>query len=269
MPVRSLAAVLAARRAGGRAGFVPFIVAGDPSAGATLKLARALADAGADILEVGVPFSDPVADGPVIQAAGQRALEKGMSLTRAARLVAAIRRGGGTTPAILFTYLNPVLRLGNAGFARLCADSGVAAALVVDLPAEESGALSRALAERGVELVLLASPTTTDARLRDIGKASGSVVYYVSREGVTGVRAGLAPGLAARLERVRALTGKPLLVGFGVAEPGQARARAPDADGVVVGSALVAAAAKAGASRGPAAVGRLARRLVKALEVEC
>ncbi|MBI3564713.1 MAG: tryptophan synthase subunit alpha [Elusimicrobia bacterium] len=257
-----LAEVLRARRASGRAAFVPFLVAGDPSADATVKEAKALAAAGADLLEVGVPFSDPVADGPVIQAAGQRALARGMSLTRAARLVSAMRRAGVTTPAILFTYLNPVLRLGPSAFARLCADSGVAAALIVDLPAEDSGPLSKALAERGVELVLLASPTTTDERLRAIGRASGSVVYYVSREGVTGVRAGLAPGLAERLRRVRRLTAKPLLVGFGVAAPAQAKALAPHADGVVVGSALVATAA----AGGPAAVGRLARRLVKALE---
>ena len=260
--ISSLADVLAARRAAGRCGFVPFIVAGDPSAAATVKAARALAAAGADLLEIGVPFSDPVADGPVIQAAGQRALAKGMSLKRAAKLVSSMKRSGAATPAILFTYLNPIFRLGVSAFARLCADSGVAAALIVDLPVEDAGPLTKALAARGVEIVLLASPTTTDARLRAIGRASGSVVYYVSREGVTGVRSGLAPGLAARLKHVRALTGKSLIVGFGVAEPSQARALAPHADGVVVGSALVAASAKGGA----AAVGRLARRLVAALE---
>lgn len=260
-----LADVLVARRASGRAAFVPFLVAGDPSAAATLAAAKALAKAGADILEVGVPFSDPVADGPVIQAAGQRALAKGMTLTRAARLVATMRRSGVATPAILFTYLNPILRLGVPAFARLCADSGVAAALIVDLPVEDAAPMTEALAARGVEIVLLASPTTTDARLRAIGRASGSLVYYVSREGVTGVRAGLAPRLAERLERVRRLTGKRLIVGFGVAEPAQAKALAPHADGVVVGSALVAASAKGGA----AAAGRLARRLVKALEASC
>jgi tryptophan synthase alpha chain len=261
----TLAEVLALRRAGGRAGFVPFIVAGDPSGAATVAAAQALAKAGADILELGVPFSDPVADGPTIQAAGQRALAKGMSLPRAAKLVASMRRAGVATPVVLFTYLNPILRLGESAFARLCEGSGVTAALIVDLPVEEAAPLTEALAARGVEIVLLASPTTTDARLRAIGRASGSVVYYVSREGVTGVRAGLAPGLAARLARVRALTGKPLLVGFGVAEPAQARALAAHAGGVVVGSALVAAAARGGA----AAVGRLARRLVSALEVSC
>ena len=265
MSVISLADVLASRRASGRSGFVPFIVAGDPSSEATVVSAKKLADAGADILEIGVPFSDPVADGPVIQAAGQRALMKGMTLPRAAGLVKKMRRAGVNTPVILFTYLNPVLRLGPSAFARLCADSGVAAALIVDLPVEAAEAMTKALAAHGIEIVLLASPTTTDERLRDIGHASGSIVYYVSREGVTGAHAGMASGLIARLAHVRALTGKPLIVGFGVSAPEQARALAPHADGVVVGSALVAAAAKSG----PAGVGRLARRLVSALEVSC
>lgn len=265
MPVTPLAAVLSRRRASGRSSFVPFLVAGDPSSEATILSAKQLADAGADILEIGVPFSDPVADGPVIQAAGQRALTKGMSLPRAAGLVKKMRRAGVNTPVVLFTYLNPVLRLGPPAFARLCADSDVSAALIVDLPVEESSAMTKALAARGVEIVLLASPTTTDERLRAIGRSSGSIVYYVSREGVTGVRAGLAPGLAARLAHVRKLTGKPLIVGFGVAAPAQARALAPHADGVVVGSALVSVAAKGGSP----AVGRLARRLVSALEVSC
>jgi tryptophan synthase alpha chain len=264
-----LADVLAARRASGRAGFVPFIVAGDPSPAATVKAALALCAAGADILELGVPHSDPVADGPTIQAAGRRSLARGMTLPRAARLVPALRRAGADLPVILFTYLNPVLRMGTSAFSRLCADCGIAAALIVDLPAEDSAPLAAALAARGVEIVLLASPTTTDARLRRIGRLSGSVVYYVSREGVTGARAGLAPGLAARLKRVRALCRKPLLVGFGVSQPAQARALAAHADGVVVGSALVAAAAAAGPVRGAAAAGALARRLVRALEAAC
>jgi tryptophan synthase alpha chain len=218
--------------------------------------------AGADILEVGVPFSDPVADGPVIQAAGQRALAKGMTLIKAARFVDDLRKGGTTIPIVLFTYLNPILRLGTARFARLCADSGVSAALIVDLPAEESAETAKALAWHSIELVLLASPTTTDKRLRMIGRLTGSAVYYVSREGVTGVRHGLAPNLAQRLSHVRALTGKPLMVGFGVAEPSQAKALARHADGVVVGSALVLACA-GGAGR----VSRLAQRLVAALEI--
>lgn len=261
MPL-SLAEALRRRRASGRAGFVPFLVAGDPSYAASLRAARAVIAAGADILEVGVPFSDPVADGPVIQAAGQRALAKGMTLAKAARFVKDLRSGGAAIPIVLFTYLNPILRLGTNRFARLCEDSGVSAALIVDLPAEESAQTAKALARHGVELVLLASPTTTDERLRMIGRLTGSAVYYVSREGVTGVRRGLEPNLAQRIARVRELTGKPLMVGFGVAEPSQARALAAHAEGVVVGSALV----KAGANGGRRGVSRLAKRLVAALE---
>lgn len=258
----SLARALHGRRAFGRAGFVPFLVAGDPSYAASLRAARALIAAGADILEVGVPFSDPVADGPVIQAAGQRALAKGMTLKKAAGFVNDLRRGGVTVPVVLFTYLNPILRMGTKHFARLCGRSGVSAVLIVDLPIEESTATEGVLARYGIELVPLASPTTTDERLSRIGRAFGTAVYYVSREGVTGVRKGLAPGLAKRIAHVKKLTGKPLMVGFGVAEPSQARALAPYADGVVVGSALVLAGAC-----GAGDVSRLAKRLVKALEI--
>lgn len=258
----SLARALHGRRAFGRAGFVPFLVAGDPSYEGSLRSARALIAAGADILEVGVPFSDPVADGPAIQAAGQRALAKGMTLTKALRFVKDLRTGGATLPVVLFTYLNPILRMGTGKFARLCWDNGVSAVLIVDLPIEESTATEGELKRYGVELVALASPTTTDRRLAKIGRASGSAVYYVSREGVTGVRKGLAPNLAQRIAHVKKMTGKPLMVGFGVAEPSQARKLAPYADGVVVGSALVLAGAS-----GAGDVSRLAKRLVKALEI--
>ena len=258
----SLARALHGRRVFGRAGFVPFLVAGDPSYAGSLRAARALIAAGADILEVGVPFSDPVADGPVIQAAGQRALAKGMSLKKAGAFVKELRRGGVTIPVVLFTYLNPVLRMGTKKFAKLCGACGVSAVLLVDLPIEESTATDRELARYGVELVPLASPSTPDERLSRIGRASGTAVYYVSREGVTGVRKGLAPNLAQRISHVKKVTGKPLMVGFGVAEPSQARKLAPYADGVVVGSALVLAGAA-----GAGDVSRLAKRLVKALEI--
>lgn len=258
----TLARALAGRRAFGRAGFVPFIVAGDPSREASLMAARLLAQAGADILEVGVPFSDPVADGPVIQAAGQRALDKGMSLEKAAGFVGALRRDGVTIPTVLFTYLNPVMRMGWERFGRLCKKNGVNGALIVDLPAEESKEANGALKRYGVELVLLASPTTTDERLRLIGKLTGSTAYYVSREGVTGARKDIQHDIARRIKHVRKLIGKPLLVGFGVSEPSQAKALSRHADAVVVGSALV----RAGAEGGPKAVQRLAKRLIAALE---
>ena len=244
----------------GRCAFVPFITAGDPSLSQTAARVKALSAAGADVIELGVPFSDPVADGPVIQAAAARALRKNTTLRKVLLLVAELRREGLSTPIVLFTYLNPVLRLGVERFADACGESGVDGVLAVDLSAEESSPLSRELSRRGVELVLLVSPTTTDDRIRLIGKSSGSIVYYVSREGVTGARAGVAGGLAARISRVRRLVKKPVIVGFGVSEPAQARALARVSDGVVVGSALVAAG-----RGGTAAMARLARRLVSAL----
>ena len=254
---RSLADSLSAR---GRTGFVPFVVAGDPSLRATERLVLELGRAGADIVELGVPFSDPVADGPVIQAASERALKTQTSL-RGVLALAKRLRASGAPPLILFTYLNPVLRLGLPRFAAEAAAAGLAGVLCVDLPAEEGGELSRELRRRGLEPVLLAAPTTSDARLKAIGRASGSIVYYVSREGVTGVRRGLAPGVAERIEKVRRLTGKAVIVGFGVSEPGQVKALARYADGVVVGSALVERAA----DRGLAAAARLTRRLIAAL----
>jgi tryptophan synthase alpha chain len=259
----SLARALHGRRAFGRAGFVPFLVAGDPTYEKSLLMAKAVVAAGADILEVGVPFSDPVADGPAIQAAGARSLKSGMTLKKAVHFVSVLRRGGITIPVVLFTYLNPILRMGVKAFAKTCGSSKVSAVLIVDLPIEESTATDRELARYGVELVPLASPTTTDKRLSRIGLASGSAVYYVSREGVTGVRSGLAPNIAKRITHVRKMTGKPVMVGFGVATPAQAKALAIHADGVVVGSALVLAGAKGGAG----GISRLAKRLVKALEI--
>lgn len=259
----TLARALRARRAFGRAGFVPFLVAGDPTLAQSLLAAKLLAAAGADVLEVGVPFSDPVADGPVIQAAGQRALGKGMSLKKAIDFVAALRKDGVTIPVVLFTYLNPILRLGAESFARAAKKAGVTAVLIVDLPAEDSGDMNAILKKSGLEFVLLASPTTTDERLKKIAKANGTAIYYVSREGVTGVRSGLADGIAARIAHVRRITKKPLMVGFGVAEPSQARALAKHADGVVVGSALV----KANFEGGPGAARRLAKKLIGALEI--
>ena len=186
-----------------------------------------------------------------------------MTLEKAIGFVKALRRDGVTIPVILFTYLNPVQSLGTSRFVKLCAAAGVNGALIVDLPAEESGELAAALRQRGMEIVLLASPTTTDKRLALIGRLTGSTAYYVSRQGVTGVRKGLEPDLVKRLRRVRALVKKPLMVGFGVAEPAQAKALAAFADGVVVGSALV----KAGAKGGPKAVRGLAKRLIAALEL--
>ena len=258
----TLAETLARRRRGGRCAFVPFIEAGDRSLRDTERYARELARAGADVIELGTPFSDPVADGPTIQEASERALRGGASLNKVLALAQRLKQAGGP-PIVLFTYLNPALRMGREEFARRCGRAGVAGALVVDLPAEEWGPWKKALEARGVEPVLLASPTTTDERLKLIARRSGSIVYYVSREGVTGARRGLEPSLLARLRHVRRTIAKPLIVGFGVASREQARALAPHCGGVVVGSALVAAAAEGGRRR----LGRLAREIVSGLSL--
>jgi tryptophan synthase alpha subunit len=225
-------------------GFVPFITAGDPSLAATAAYLKELGN-WADVIEVGVPFSDPVADGPTIQAASGRALKAGTTIEKVLSMLERLRREGFATPVVLFTYLNPGLRFGDAGFAARLKKAGVQGALVVDLPVENAGCVADELKKRGLEPVLLASPTTSDARLRKIGRLSGSLVYYVSREGVTGARSDLPKGLKARLAKVRRLTGKPLIVGFGVSKPEHARALAPVADAVVVGSALVSEISRA------------------------
>ena len=261
----TLAQVLSSSRSRGRCGFIAFVTAGDPDLRATARYVAALRAEGADIVELGVPFSDPVADGPVLQAAAERALKKG---TRLEDVLAALRRmraTGEAVPVILFTYLNPLLRLGRDRFARSAAAAGAQGALIVDLPAESAGPWGKALGRHGLELVLLASPTTSDARLRLIGRASGSIVYYVSREGVTGARKELPVGLAERLALVRRLTGKPLIVGFGVASGKQASALAAHAAGVVVGSAIVRAAAGLAPARGEKALRRVARDIVRGL----
>lgn len=257
----TLAQALAARRLQGRAGFVPFLMGGDPSLSHTAALARRMEAAGADILELGVPFSDPVADGPVIQASSERALRSGATLRKVLAAAARLKRERFAPPIVLFTYLNPVLAMGVERFAASCRKAGISGVLAVDLPAEDSALLSAPLRRHGVEPVLLASPTTSPERLEKIGKASGSVVYYVCRRGVTGARRGLPEGLPARLREVRRRAGKPLLVGFGVSGAEQARALAPHADGVVVGSALVELSAKPGACEA------LSRRIVAGLKI--
>jgi tryptophan synthase alpha chain len=255
----TLAESLRRSREYGRCGFVPFLSAGDPTLAATERYAQELARAGADVLELGVPFSDPVADGPAIQLASERALKRGATLAKVLALAGRLRNG---PPVVLFTYLNPVLTMGKDAYAKACKKNGVKATLIVDLPAEEWGDWKTTLEKHGVEPVLLASPTTEPDRLRLIGRRSGSVVYYVSREGVTGVRSGLAPNLAARLTQVRKTTGKAVIAGFGIASRAQARALARHCDGVVVGSALVTAADEGGTAR----LGRLAREIVGGLQ---
>ncbi|MGE0435212.1 MAG: tryptophan synthase subunit alpha [Planctomycetota bacterium] len=263
-----LAAHLRAIRDSGRAAFIPYITAGDPSLAQTAVYLRQLAAAGADLIELGVPFSDPIADGVVNQQAAERALAAGTTLGGILDMVAALRADGFATPCIVFTYLNPLLRMGVDAFAERAAAAGVQGALVVDLPPEEADEFVPALHARGLDTVFLASPTTPPERLARVAAASSGFVYYVSRLGVTGERQALSDSLADEVSRVRAAVAPlPVAVGFGISTPEQAAAVAAHADGVVVGSALVKFLADA--ARDPAGAGErmaaLARSIAGAL----
>ena len=238
MTLGRLGEAMAKLRAKGVKAFVPYLTSGDPTMARTRELWRALARAGADVIEAGVPFSDPLADGPTIQRASQRALASGTTL---AGVIAAVEaeRAGLDARLVVFTYYNPVLSMGLAEFAARADAAGVDGVLVPDLVPEEAGPLGEALTPRGIDLVMLVAPTTPDERLRYIGERSPALVYAVSLTGVTGAREALDADLDAFMRRCRVAIRSPLVVGFGIATPAQAARVAALADGVVVGSALV------------------------------
>jgi len=222
-----------------RAAFVPYLTAGDPDLAATAQLVRALEEAGADVVELGVPFSDPIADGPVNQAAASRALDAGTTLTGILEQVARLRRDT-EVPLVLFTYCNPVLRYGVERFAEHAADSGIDGVLCVDLPVEEAaGEYLETLRAHGIDPIFLLAPTSTPARVKAVARVASGFVYYVSRTGVTGERSALPVGLEREVRALRRRLKLPVVVGFGISTAAQAAAVARIADGVVVGSALV------------------------------
>lgn len=218
---------------------IPYFTAGDPSLAVTRQLVVEAARRGADIIELGIPFSDPLADGPVVQRAGQRALAAGVTLPRVLELVRDMR-GDVKTPIVFLTYYNPVLAFGLEPFCRSAAEAGVDGLVVADLPPEEAGPL-RAEADRvGLDLIHFVAPTSTPERMRKIAKAAGGFIYMVSLTGVTGTRSELPADLTANLRTLRGITTKPICVGFGISTPEQAALVGRDADGVIVGSAIVA-----------------------------
>jgi tryptophan synthase alpha chain len=229
----------AALKAEGRAGFVSYVMAGDPDRDTALKILQGLPAAGADLIELGFPFSDPMAEGPPIQRAAQRALAKGMTLRGVLDLAHDFRKGDQDTPLILMGYMNPLLTWGFDAFARDAADAGIDGLIVVDCPPEEAGPLASSLDAAGVSLIRLATPTSDDDRLKTIVKGTSGFVYYVSVAGVTGVKEADAVAVAPHVERVRKASGLPVAVGFGIKTPERAAAVARVADAVVVGSALV------------------------------
>ena len=219
--------------------FVPFLMTGFPDFEASARAAEALLEAGVRALELGAPYSDPVGDGVAVQRAAERALANGIRLEDALTLASRLKARFGSAEIVLFSYLNPIAKRGFQAYARAASDSGVDATLTVDLPPEEAGAYVDAHARAGVKTVFLASPTTSDARLRLVDEISTGFVYYVSRAGVTGARATLSPTLPAELARLRRVARKPIAVGFGISTPEQAGEVARDADAVVVGSRLL------------------------------
>ena len=235
----------AALKAEGRAAFVPYVMAGDPDAATALAILKGLPQAGADLIEVGFPFSDPMAEGPPIQRAAQRALAKGMTLTGTLDLIRSFRADDQTTPVILMGYMNPLVTWGFEAFGRDAAAAGVDGVIVVDCPPEEADPLADALEANGLALIFLTTPTTDDKRLPTVIRRASGFVYYVSVAGVTGVKEADAAAVAPNVERIRKAAGLPVAVGFGIKTPERASAIAQVADAVVVGSALVDEVAEA------------------------
>ena len=223
----------------GRKALIPFITAGDPEAALTVPLMHTLVEAGADIIELGVPFSDPMADGPTIQRASERALAKGMKLRKVLELVVEFRKVDATTPVVLMGYANPVEAMGLEKFAAAASIAGVDGVLIVDYPPEEAAAFGVAMKAHGMDPIFLLAPTSTAARIAQVAEVASGYVYYVSLAGVTGSGALNVDAVAERLPQIRQQTGLPVGVGFGIRDASTAARIAQIADAVVVGSRII------------------------------
>lgn len=241
-------------------GLVVYVTCGDPDLATTRDIVLAAIAAGADVIELGVPFSDPVADGPVIQRASERALQRGTSLRQVLTLAAEIRQQAQSTGLILFSYLNPILRMGMEKFCMVARHAGVDGVLVTDLPVEEAGEYLLAMREHDLAPVFLAAPTSPDERLKRVAEASRGFVYAVSRTGVTGARQQLASDAKKLVKRLRRVTKLPIAVGFGISTAQQFAEVGEFADAVVVGSAIVETVEQ-NRGREAAAVGEFVRKL--------
>jgi tryptophan synthase alpha chain len=237
--VSRLAALFAQFKTQQRRALVPYIVAGDPNPGITVNVMHALVEAGADILELGVPFSDPMAEGPTIQLAHERALVHHVSLTKVLAMVSEFRQKDSATPVVLMGYANPVERMGYAAFADNAIKAGVDGLLTVDMPPEEADDLNTELKRVGIDNIFLLAPTTTDARIRKIADLASGYLYCVSLKGVTGAGNLDLPAVEAQVNRIKAISNLPLTVGFGIKDAESAKAIGRYTEGVVVGSALV------------------------------
>lgn len=225
-------------RGEGRKAFIPYVMAGDPSLARTKKLVRLLGDCGADIIELGVPFSDPLADGPTIQAAANRSLKRGVTLRKVIATVAEIRKKS-EVPIVLMTYYNPVFKYGDEKFVRDATRAGVDGIIVPDLPPDEAGTLMKFSRKYGLDTIFLLAPTSTLQRMQLVAKYSTGFIYYVSITGITGAALKLDASQRKSIGAIKGITRKPVALGFGVSSPKEARAVAEFADGVIVGSAIV------------------------------
>jgi len=234
-----IAAAFARAARGKRAALIPYIAAGDPSAEATVPLMHALVRGGADVIELGVPFSDPSADGPVVQRAAERAIANGVGLSTVLDMVAQFRAQDATTPVVLMGYANPVERMGQGVFAARAADAGVDGLLAVDYPPDEISDFSAALHARGVDMIFLLAPTSTPERIAQVAQIARGYVYYVSLKGVTGAAHLDTDEVASRVQSIRAQVPVPVGVGFGIRDAATAQKVARVADAVVIGSKLI------------------------------
>jgi tryptophan synthase alpha chain len=239
-------ATFAALKKEGRKAFVAYIMAGDPDMETSLEVMRGLPGAGVDVIELGLPFTDPMADGPTIQLAGQRALEGGMTLNRTLEMVRRFRAEDAETPIVLMGYYNPIYSKGVERFLAEAAEAGVDGLIVVDLPPEEDAELCLPANAAGLNFIRLATPTTDDRRLPRVVQNTSGFVYYVSITGITGSAEAQAEDVGPEVARIQKASGLPVVVGFGVNTPEKARAIAEVADGVVVGSAIVSRIAQGG-----------------------
>jgi tryptophan synthase alpha chain len=261
-------AVLAARKAEGRTALIPYVTAGDPSPAHTLQIVRALVAAGADVIELGVPFSDPMADGPVIQRASERALAQKVGLKDVLTLVRKVRGEDAATPIVLMGYANPIEAMGQQAFADRAKEAGVDGVLVVDYPPEEAQEFAALLDARGIAPIFLLAPTTPEARIASIAKLARGYVYYVSLKGVTGAGHLDTAEVARKLAEIRRHVKLPVGVGFGIRDAASARAIAEHADAVVIGSRIIQEIESGPADGAPARAGAWLSTIRAALDAD-
>jgi tryptophan synthase alpha chain len=245
---------------------IPFFTAGDPSPALTVPLMHAMVKAGVDVIELGVPFSDPMADGPAIQRSSERAIKHGVGLRNVLGFVAEFRKTDDKTPVVLMGYANPIEHMGYDRFAKTARDSGVDGVLVVDYPPEEGGDLFRCLAEQQLDPIFLLAPTSSDARIAAVGKLARGYIYYVSLKGVTGAANIDLAEVTARLPRIKAVTKLPIGVGFGIRDAATAKAIASIADAVVIGSRIIQEIEQSNSSNVLDNVGKLLRDIRVAMD---